>query len=116
MKQRMRSARIRSNRSFASSLLSIAKRCTRLFGIELSGHPAPTTLDWHIKTVLDYQAINCVLDVGANRGQFAERLRRLGYRGSIISFEPVPEAYEGLTPRFRNDKRWRGFQTVSRRS
>ena len=108
----MRSSRIRSNRSFASSLLATAQRCTRLLGIEVSQHPAPTTLEWHIKTVLDYQAINCVLDVGANRGQFAERLRRLGYRGWIVSFEPVPEAYERLKYRFRNDERWRGFQTA----
>ncbi len=71
---------------------------------------APTTFDWHIKMMLDYQAINCVLDVGANRGQFAERLRRLGYRGWIVSFEPVPEAYQRLSHRFRNDERWRGFQ------
>jgi len=102
--------RIRSSRSLASSLLSFANRCVRLLGIELSGYPAPTTLDWHIKTTLDYQAINCVVDVGANRGQFAESLRRLGYRGWIVSFEPVPEAYQMLSHRFRNDERWRGFQ------
>jgi FkbM family methyltransferase len=90
--------------------LSLANRCTRLVGIELSRHPAPTTLDWHIKTLLDYEAINCVLDVGANRGQFAERVRSLGYQGWIVSFEPVPEVYERLVYRFRNDARWRGFQ------
>jgi len=81
-----------------------------MVGLELSGHPAPTTFDWHIKTLLDYQSINCVLDVGANHGQFAERVRRLGYRGWIVSFEPVPEVYERLAHRFRNDARWRGYQ------
>ena len=103
-------ARIRSGRSLASSLLSFANRCARPLGIEISRHPAPATLDWHLKAVLDYQHINCVLDVGANRGQFAERLRHLGYDGWIVSFEPVPEAYARLSHRFQRDGRWRGFQ------
>ena len=106
----MRSPRIRSKRSLVSSLLSTANRCTRPFGISLSGHPAPTTLDWHLKTLLEYQSINCVLDVGANQGQFAQRLRQLGYRDRIVSFEPVPEVFASLSHGFENDDRWRGFQ------
>lgn len=105
----MRPTRIRSSRSLPSSLLSIAKRCARRFGIELTRYPAPTTFEWHIKTLLEYEKINCVLDAGANRGQFAERLRGLGYRGWIVSFEPVPAAYKELCRRFRDDDRWRGF-------
>lgn len=81
-----------------------------VFGLELHRYPAPATLDWHLQTLLDYENINCVLDVGANRGQFAENLRRLGYRGWLVSFEPVPEAYESLQSRFRHDDHWRGFQ------
>ena len=105
----MRPTRIRSSRSLASSLLSFVNRCARLFGIELTRYPAPTSIEWHIKTLLQYEKINCVLDVGANRGQFAKRLRGLGYRGWIVSFEPVPAAYEELCRRFRDDGRWRGF-------
>jgi FkbM family methyltransferase len=106
----MPSPRIGSKRSLASSLLSIVNRCTRLVGVELSGYPAPTTLDWHIKTLLNYQNINCVLDVGANHGQFAQRLRHLGYRGWILSFEPVPSVFEALSHRLRDDRFWHGFQ------
>jgi FkbM family methyltransferase len=105
----MRSPRIRSGRTIQSSLLSFANRFFRSFGVELAKHPSPASLDWHIKTIVEYRNVNCVLDVGANRGQFAERLRQLGYRGWILSFEPVPEAFESLSRRFRNDERWRGF-------
>ena len=94
----------------SSKMLSIANRCIRPFGVELSGHPNPTTLAWHLKTIVEYLSVNCVLDVGANRGQFADGLRRLGYRNWIVSFEPVPDAYVALSGRFGSDDRWRGFQ------
>jgi FkbM family methyltransferase len=41
------------------------------------------------KDLLKRLQINCVFDVGANRGQFGTMLRQAGYRGWILSFEPV---------------------------
>ena len=38
--------------------------------------------------------LNCVVDVGANVGQFARNLRQIGYPAHIISFEPVPRCNE----------------------
>lgn len=53
--------------------------------------------------------INCVLDVGANEGQFTTRLRRLGYKGRIYSFEPNPQAFRRLGETHGRDRHWRGF-------
>lgn len=51
-----------------------------------------------------------VLDVGANRGQFAGELRMIGYSGIIISFEPVSTEFFALQERFKNDSQWKGYQ------
>ena len=50
--------------------------------------------------------IDVVLDVGANEGQFAQQLRRCGYRGRIVSFEPVSEVHARLAAMAAVDAAW----------
>jgi FkbM family methyltransferase len=47
-----------------------------------------------------------VLDVGANTGQFAEKLRDAGFHGRIVSFEPSTAAHSTLSKRARRDANW----------
>jgi FkbM family methyltransferase len=71
----------------------------RLPGVELIGP--------HLRTLFSTLDIDCVLDVGAHHGGFARFLRNIGYRGSIISFEPVPENYRVLCAAAQRDPKWR---------
>lgn len=60
----------------------------------------------HLQWLFRSLGINCVLDVGANRGQFAKRLRQAGYGGRIVSYEPVAELYRALTEEAADDPAW----------
>ena len=49
---------------------------------------------------------DCVLDVGANVGQFGKSLRDAGYDGRIVSFEPLPHLAERLDEHADRDPNW----------
>jgi FkbM family methyltransferase len=50
--------------------------------------------------------IDVVLDVGANAGQYGEGLRELGFRGRLVSLEPVAEPFAELERRAAADGGW----------
>ena len=52
------------------------------------------------------QSISLVLDVGANTGQFATELRKQGYSGRIVSFEPVRDVFSVLSDNSEHDAKW----------
>ena len=53
--------------------------------------------------------VNCVLDVGANEGQYGQRLREAGYAGRIVSFEPLEVHVAPLRERAAADHNWKVF-------
>ena len=54
--------------------------------------------------------IDCIFDVGANQGQYATLLRKdVGFRGTILSFEPNPDALAILRRKAAGDPKWHVF-------
>jgi len=61
----------------------------------------------HLRDLFGRLAIDCVLDVGANVGQYRDFLRdRVLYEGTIVSFEPVARNVDILQARARGDAAW----------
>jgi FkbM family methyltransferase len=65
---------------------------------------AAVAINLHRQEVL--KGVTVALDVGANAGQWATELRAWGYRGRIISFEPLSGPYQELSKRSDVDARW----------
>ena len=65
-----------------------------------------------LPALFEMYGVNCVLDVGAHEGEYAQRLREGGYRGRIVSFEPVPRAFAELERTAADDPEWRVEQVA----
>jgi FkbM family methyltransferase len=61
----------------------------------------------HLRHLLRLHRIDLVIDVGANRGLFAQQVRRLGFDGEIVSFEPLANLRRELLVAAARDGRWR---------
>lgn len=68
----------------------------------LGHYLAEQQVDWMLRKL----RINCVIDAGANAGQFAERVRAGGYTGRIASFEPLPAFVAELRTKAKADPDW----------
>jgi FkbM family methyltransferase len=60
--------------------------------------------------LFEEKGIDTILDVGANRGQYAMETRQNGFQGEIISFEPLQEAFSKLTKNLEGDPLWKGHK------
>ena len=50
--------------------------------------------------------IDTLLDIGANSGQYASEMRGYGYKGNIVSFEPLKDTFEELKATSIKDNNW----------
>jgi FkbM family methyltransferase len=94
---------------FRSFLRSIFYRSTAVSADPLASLAAKWQELRSLRHFLRRHRINVVLDVGANEGQFAAKLRRLDFRGKIFSFEPDPTVYNQLAKRCEKDPQWHSF-------
>ena len=95
---------------FTSIVKRTIHKSANIFGFDIIkiGH-FDHSLGSHLLKVFKSREIDCVLDVGANLGQYGKFLREIGYTGYILSFEPVKAVYEQLVMASENDPKWNCF-------
>jgi FkbM family methyltransferase len=84
------------------SLRQYARRFFWNFGVDVR----PTRSARDIHDFIKERQINVVLDVGANVGQFGTLLRINGYKGEIVSFETLQQAFVALLVKTGQDQKW----------
>lgn len=82
------------------------RNIARSVGLDIHRYRKNDSQEGRLATMLATHSVNLVLDVGANAGQFAQTLRRSGYAGQIVSFEPLSTAYMELQQASRKDRMW----------
>ncbi|WP_197523347.1 FkbM family methyltransferase [Actinokineospora pegani] len=85
-----------------ATLRSLAERAARAVGAEVNWHPFGKRL----AGLCDRLDIRAALDVGAGGGQYAGFLRHCGFRGHIVSCEPVGRTFDELVRAAAADPDW----------
>jgi len=86
----------------------LIKHGAEKFGVAVARYPPPGSFERHLRDFLSQMEINLVLDVGAFVGDYVQELRDAGYRGRVISFEPVAASFERLKANLSHDPLWSG--------
>lgn len=89
-----------------SRLVTSVRAASRKLGADIVRYPTLRTEGQRLARLLRTHRIDVVLDVGANIGQYAVGIRRAGFTGRIVSFEPLPQAFTELSRRRAADPSW----------
>ncbi|WP_406831817.1 FkbM family methyltransferase [Pedococcus sp. KACC 23699] len=91
------------------SLHVFLKRTAQKFGVDLLRFPQGDP-QFRLASLLGRHHVDVVLDVGANEGQFASGIRGHGFRGRMVSFEPLPGPFRRLEAVASKDPSWTTVQ------
>jgi FkbM family methyltransferase len=69
------------------------KKTFQNFGILVRKYNPATSEELRRIKLLEHYKIDLVFDIGANKGQYATGIIDAGYKGKIVSFEPLSSAY-----------------------
>lgn len=85
---------------------NVIKRILDQMGYSIGRVTAASDLELMLSQWLKSHHVEHVIDVGANRGQFAQRLRHRKFSGKIYSVEPLQDAHQELVRLAGYDENW----------
>jgi FkbM family methyltransferase len=92
------------NRNFAVG--EFARRIGRLFGYDVMRFDKSFRFDATLDRLVEHFDFDCVIDVGANVGGFAQRCLKRLPSVPVYSFEPAPDLVAVLVEAARKTPRW----------
>lgn len=92
-------------------MLHRARRTVQQLGVDVRRFPRSEPGYQRVQ-LLRHHSIDHVVDVGASDGRFGAELRRFGYEGKIVSFEPLAASYARLAEVSRRDPLWTAIQVA----
>jgi FkbM family methyltransferase len=88
-----------------ATMKKLLKDLAQRFGYDIQRLPTDPVVRRQLDLLAAY-GIDLIFDVGANAGQFGQRMRQWGYTGGLVSFEPLPDAYRQLCQLAKKDPQW----------
>jgi FkbM family methyltransferase len=89
-----------------TAIRNATRNTLRRIGFDVIRYNPQKSHDAALARLLAAREVDTVLDVGANEGQYATMVRRAGFRGKIVSFEPLAEAHSKLRQAAARDPLW----------
>jgi len=87
-------------------LKKLSHKIFHYFGFDVIRYTNNNFYSLQRESVIRNRKINLILDVGANEGDYASEAREAGYRGRIISFEPLSSSFNILRKNSGKDPLW----------
>lgn len=87
-------------------LTGIIKSSLKRIGVDVKRMLPASNFGLQVARIVVDGGYDLVFDIGANNGQFAHELREFGYRGRIVSFEPLSAAHRRLSRAAARDPMW----------
>src|SRR4029077_15145696 len=87
-------------------MIGAARRVFHPVGLDLVRYRPSVSFPARRFDILSTRKINLVLDIGAHVGYYGRQLRLYGYRGRIVSLEPLSGAFALLRAESADDATW----------
>lgn len=88
------------------TIMNKVKQLALKMGVEMHWYNPAQSQVARLFKVLSHHGIDTIIDVGANDGGYGRFLRTGGFKGSILSFEPLEDAHKQLCVAAAKSKNW----------
>jgi FkbM family methyltransferase len=87
-----------------SKILIFIGNIFKAMGLNVRFHSLQSSFDLRLSNFLSCYSIDNIYDIGANHGQFIDKILSTGFTGNINCYEPIPSAIVHLEDKYKLNK------------